>query len=333
MSTVATGRSVGNAIPLPWRTVGALTVALLVCGGCTPGPLRGSAAAPRGSGAVGASTALQEPIPRRTGTLTVDDGTPIYWELSGNRGPALVLIHGLGGNHAVWHRQVAALARDHRVLVYSQRGFAPSGGDRDRYEVDRLVSDLTALLDDLGIDRASIVGQSMGGWTALAAAITHPERCSAVVLADTLGGIVDEEIQAHYRAMTERARALGTTPSALGVHPALDPDFSRHHAAAALLYQQLASFGSPPPGVIAGQLAEARIDPLRLATLRVPVLFVFGERDRIFPPSVIRRAAGYVPDATTVEIPDCGHSPYYERPAAWRRAVVPFLVRVQAAGS
>src|SRR5689334_6237926 len=83
------------------------------------------------------------PIVRRTGYATASDGARIYYEHCG-AGPAIVFVHGLGGNHAVWFQQVAHFAKDHTVVSVSQRGFAPSGGDQKHYDVHLLVEDLRA---------------------------------------------------------------------------------------------------------------------------------------------------------------------------------------------
>jgi len=276
--------------------------------------------------AVGCSAVRPPPptLARTTGFASTSDGTPIYYERVGT-GPAVVLIHGLGGNHAVWYRQVPSLAREFSVVTISQRGFAPSGGSRDRYDVEVLVSDLTSVLDALAIEHAAIVGQSMGGWTALGLALEAPQRVTALVLADSLAGIGDDRIDAHYRAMLTKARELGTTPAPLGSHPALASSFSRDHLDQAYLYQLLSTFGAPSPSVIASQLAAARFDPGRLTANRVPVLFVVGRGDAIFPVDVVRHAAGMIASSEVVVIEDAGHSAYFETPRAWRDAVVPFL--------
>jgi alpha-beta hydrolase superfamily lysophospholipase len=105
----------------------------------------------------------QVPIPRTTGFATARDGTRPYYEKSGS-GPALVFLHGIGGNHAIWFHQVPVFATHFTVVTMSQRGFAPSSGRLDRYDVGLLVDDLLAVLDACDVRRISIVGQSMGGW-------------------------------------------------------------------------------------------------------------------------------------------------------------------------
>jgi 3-oxoadipate enol-lactonase len=145
------------------------------------------------------------------------------------------------------------------------------------------------------------------------------------VLADTLGGIHDDEIAAHMREVGREAAQLRTEPPPVGVHPALAASFSRDHRALGYLYQTLSSFGSPAPDAIVKQLAAERVLPATLAKLRVPTLFVVGSEDDLFPPPLIRKAAGYIDGARVTEIPATGHSPYFENAEAWNQAVRSFL--------
>lgn len=239
----------------------------------------------------------------------------------------MVFVHGLGGNHAVWFHQIAHFARNHTVVTMSQRGFAPSGGTQDRYNVDLLVDDLIHVMDDAKIERAAVIGQSMGGWTALGLATRAPERVDSLVLADTIAGISDDEIREHMRRVTESAARLGNAAPPLGVHPALSEGFTQQRPDLAYLYQTLNAFGAPPPGTIAGQLAAAQVPAEQLASMRVPTLLVVGTEDRLFSPALIRRASGYIPGSRVVEIGNAGHSPYFEQPEAWNSAVEEFVDR------
>ena len=269
-------------------------------------------------------TTSTTPIARSTGFAKASDGTRLYFEKCGN-GPAMVFIHGLGGNHSAWFQQVPFFARSHTVITVSQRGFAPSGGDPDRYDVDVLVADLLAVMDAAGVKRAVIVGQSMGGWTALGAALRAPDRVSSLVLADTLGGISDGRIAAHMQKVTAAAERLRSQAPPLGVHPALSPDFSRNRPDLAYLYQTMATFGSPRPDVISKQLAAARVSAGDVKRLRIPVLFIVGSGDTLFPPDLVRRGAAFVRRVQVSEIASAGHSAYYENPQLWNLVVARFL--------
>jgi len=273
-----------------------------------------------------AEAAARAPIARKTGHATASDGAPIYYEVCGS-GPALVLVHGLGGNHAVWFQQVAHFAATHTVVTMSQRGFAPSGGDQKHYDVPLLVRDLEAVMDAASVRRAVVIGQSMGGWTALGLAMRSPERVEALVLADTLGGIDDEVIAAGMRRIGANAARLQNTPPPFGVHPALSAGFSAREPDLAYLYQTLTTFGAPAPGSIVKQLMATRVPGAALKDLRVPTLFLVGSEDQLFPPALVRQSSAYIAGAEVSEIAGAGHSPYFERPDAWNEALERFLAR------
>jgi 3-oxoadipate enol-lactonase len=266
------------------------------------------------------------PIPRTTGFVTARDGTRVYYEKSGS-GPALVFLHGLGGNHAVWFHQVPVFAAHFTVITMSQRGFAPSTGSQDPYEVGVLVDDLLAVMDACNARQVSVVGQSMGGWTALGLVLRAPDRVRSLVLADTVAGISDKQIAANERRALGAPRVSGATPLPLGRHPGLSPEFSASDPAHAYLYQTLSSFGTPDPAALGGQLSATHFDDALLARIRIPILFVVGGSDTRFPPAVVRQASTHIPGSRVVEIPRAGHSPYFEQPQRWNEAVSAFLGR------
>jgi len=259
-----------------------------------------------------------------SGRVKVTDGTKLFYTKAGG-GPAVIFIHGLGGNQAVWFQQFPFFARSYTTVTISQRGFAPSTGGRRDYKPSLLVSDLVSIMNYLGIRRAHIVGQSMGGWTALGMALRHPERVRSIVLADSLAGISDDEIADAFTAMMRNARDLAQQPPRLGVHPALDSGFRRRDPALAYLYQALSMFGAPSPAKIGPQLGAFAFKHEALAQNRLPALFVVGERDRIFPVEVVKKAAAYLGNSRLEIIPEAGHSAYYERPQRWNRVVADFL--------
>jgi pimeloyl-ACP methyl ester carboxylesterase len=263
-------------------------------------------------------------IRRETGFLE-HDGERIYWESLGT-GPPLVLCHGLGGNHAVWFQQVAFFARERRVVVWDQRGFGRSTDRGARSGPEAAVADLAALLDHLGLERVDLVGQSMGGWAALGLALESPARVRSLVLADSLGGIHAAEIA---NAYAEAREAKGAPPLAavplLGHHVAIDAALLARDPGRAWLYQALGGMGEPDVAAVTPRLLGTRRDPEAVGALPCPLLCVVGEKDPLFPPSVVRAAAGLLPGARVVEIPASGHSPYFEEPEAWNAAVAAFL--------
>jgi 2-succinyl-6-hydroxy-2,4-cyclohexadiene-1-carboxylate synthase len=267
----------------------------------------------------------EPPIPHRAGFV---DGGPerIYYEESGAAdAPAVVLSHGAGGNHASWFQQVPVLAREFRVITWDQRGFGRTANLAGNPGPRSAAEDLARLLDALEIRRAHLIAQSMGGWAALGFALAQPSRVVSLVLADTIGGIYTPEVEQAFDAFI-RSLASSPPPDALplGVHPALG-ELHRRDPALAFLYQQLASLAEPAPAQVGLLLRQTAQDPAAIARLDLPVLFVVGAQDRIFPPHAIRSAAARLRRATVVEIADAGHSPYFERAGEWNRAVLDFL--------
>jgi pimeloyl-ACP methyl ester carboxylesterase len=112
-------------------------------------------------------------------------------------------------------------------------------------------------------------------------------------------------------------------------HPALAPGLARRDPARAFLYRQLTSLGPPAPLAIPILLRETRHPLDALAGLDAPLLFLVGDGGAIFPPALIRELAARLPGAQTLEIAGAGHSPYFEQPESWNRAVLEFLSGVR----
>ena len=233
--------------------------------------------------------------------------------------PVVVLGHGAGGNHGIWFQQVPVLAADYRVVTWDQRGFGSSTNHHELANPRTATGDLLAILDHLEVERAHVVGQSMGGWAAMGLAIAHPERVRSLVLADTLGGI---PVDGWWKPRPAPPR---TGPFN---HPALSNDFCIRQPAHAHLYLQIGGLRRDPladPTRLLRTLGDVTFDDAQLASLAMPVLFVVGSDDEIFPPDWIADAASRVPGARVEIVAGAGHSPYFEQPEAWNGLVTEFL--------
>jgi len=267
-------------------------------------------------------------IPRRTGAFE-HEGESIYFEVVGPEdGAWVVLCHGAGGNHAVWHHQVAALAGRYRVLVWDQRGFGMSTNRTGQASPSMAIADMQALATHLGVERAHVVGQSMGGWAAMGFCLARPGIPRSLTLSDTLAG-------APVPAWVEGRLIPRAARPELGDHPALGPRFREADPARALLYQQLGDWGVPAEermSALSGLLTTTfPVDQLAaLGSGPLPVTFVVGSDDEIFPPEVVREAAAFVPGAEVVEIDGAGHSPYFEMPEAYNAVLHRQLARGDA---
>ncbi|MDA8117825.1 MAG: alpha/beta fold hydrolase [Actinomycetota bacterium] len=265
-----------------------------------------------------ADTAL--PV-RRTGFVE-HEGERLYYEVVGEGGVPLVLSHGAGGNHAVWFQQVATFAKDRMVVTWDHRGYGRSSDLGGLSGPEVAARDLLAIMEHLGIAKADLVGQSMGGWSVVGAVLRRPGIARRVVLADTLGGFVSDAI---VQALAQRGGGPLVAGDRLGLHPAIDPGLARRSPELAHLYQSLGRMGTADPEVMLPRLLAVTHQPAEASAFSMPVLCVVGDRDPLFPPRSIRALADLLPDARVVEIPRAGHSPYFEFPAAWNAAVGWFL--------
>jgi pimeloyl-ACP methyl ester carboxylesterase len=116
--------------------------------------------------------------------ISAPDGVKLYVETIGS-GTSVVFVHEYAGDYRSWEAQVRYFCRQHRCVTYSQRGYPPSDvpSDPGRYSQDVARDDVIAVMDGLGIDKAHVVGHSMGGYTALHVGIRYPQRCLSVTAA------------------------------------------------------------------------------------------------------------------------------------------------------
>ena len=247
------------------------------------------------------------------------DGDDVYFETAGAPdAPVVVLGHGAGGNHAIWFQQVPEFAQQYRVVTWDQRGFGLSTNRHGLANPRTATGDLLAILDHLGVERAHVVGQSLGGWAAMGLAIAHGDRVQSLVLADTLGGIP-----------VDGWRTPRKTPPRDGPfnHPALSNDFCVRNPERAHLYLQIGGLRRDPqadPTQLIRTLGDVTFGDPQLAALDVPTLFIVGTDDEIFPPAWIADAAARVPGARVEQVEGAGHSPYFEQPEAWNALVLDF---------
>src|ERR1700741_2950611 len=116
--------------------------------------------------------------------LTTDDKVKLYYEDSGS-GIPIVFVHEFAGDYRSWEPTVRYFARGYRCITYNASGYPPSDvpAEGERYSQDRARDDIRAVLDALKIDKAHIVGLSMGGFAALHFGFAYPERCRSIVVA------------------------------------------------------------------------------------------------------------------------------------------------------
>jgi 3-oxoadipate enol-lactonase len=244
----------------------------------------------------------------------------LYYETAGSGFP-LVFLHGLGGNHLSWWQQVPYFMRWYQCITVDQRSFGMSPDPDDLFNRAH-PSDLARLLDHLKIEKAALIGQSMGGWTIVGYALDHPERIAAMVMADTPGGIITPEM----KFGLPRARMVMDTTPPIGSLPTYAQDYFARRPELAYLYDELRILGARPPADAGAQIGSLRYDlDSAKARLTMPILCLVGEQDELISPEMISKLAAFLPHARMVTVPDCGHSIYFENPQVFNQAVRDFL--------
>ena len=265
--------------------------------------------------------AVPEAPPSRT--VMVGGRRIAYREAGDESLPALVLLHGLGGNAAMWRRQYAALSDRFRVVGWDMPGY----GGSDPLPGASVAADyavaLSGLLDALGIDRACLVGQSVAALIAASFARAFPERTRAVVLAHPLFGFGALAPAARGAAVEERTGAfLRMGPR--GFAEDRGPRLLAPGASEGLVAEVVATMADArPEGYVPAVAMMADIDlPAEAAQVAAPVRIVAGSDDPLAPPERCRALAESLPGATCTVIEKAGHYAALERPEAFNSALL-----------
>jgi len=253
----------------------------------------------------------------------------IAYDDAGAGGPAapVVLLHPFPFDRRYWGATAAALAPAYRVITLDARGFGEAAASGP-FEIADLADDLAALLDALGVAAVTVVGLSMGGYTALAFAQRHPARLAALVLSDTRAAADSPET----RRAREDARALIESS---GTSTYLDRSLPRllaPDAPPALLARARALAETRGERIIAG-LAALRDRPDRtseLGAVRCPTLVLAGARDQVVPLDEMRGMSAAIPHARFVALDGIGHLASLEAPAPFVAALRAFLDELPA---
>ena len=270
--------------------------------------------------------------------ISADDGVRLYYEEAGQGFPIL-FIHEFAGDCRSWEPQLRRFSRDYRCIAYNARGYPPSDVPRDleSYSQARAVADAVAVLRALDIDRAHVVGLSMGGYCALNLALNHPALLRSVVIAGCgYGSDPDkrEQFRQDSEAAALRFEQLGNPKAAElyadspGRRPLREKD-PRAWAEFSARLTQHDALGSAMTlrGV---QMRRPTIWDLvpRMKAMRVPTLIVTGDADEpCIQPSLLMRRE--IPGAGLLVLPHGGHAINLEEPDWFNRALGDFLLAVE----
>lgn len=259
-------------------------------------------------------------------TLAVLEGGPAD-------APAVVLLHGYTADRVVWMRFAKHLVRDHRVVVPELAGHGASGFTSGTgFSAPAQAARVAAVMEHLGIDRAHVAGNSMGGFVAATLALAHPERVTSLLLSDAVGVASPEPSEAELRIREGRNPFLLDDVAAFPefyamtmARPPFVPGFVR-----AALAEDYVSRRDHFEEIFTDFFGVATLDD-RLGEITAPTLVMWGEQDRLVHPSTARVWADGIPGAQTVRYPDAGHMPMLELPRRTAADYRAFLDRIGAA--
>jgi pimeloyl-ACP methyl ester carboxylesterase len=266
--------------------------------------------------------------------LTTDDDVKLFYEQTGS-GIPIVFVHEFAGDHRSFEPQVRCFGRHYRCITFNARGYPPSDvpSDGERYSQDRARDDIRCVLDALSIDKAHIVGLSMGGFAALHFGIAYPARARSLVIAGCGYGAAPGERQkfvAEAEASARQFETLGMAKASDGyaIGPSRvqfqnkDPRGWQEFAA------QLAEHSAQGSALTMRGVQKRRPSLFDLVeqmkTISAPALIMTGDEDwSCLEPALLMKRT--IATSGLVVMPNCGHLINLEEPDAFNRHLAEFF--------
>jgi 3-oxoadipate enol-lactonase len=275
----------------------------------------------------------QTSVPATRRGLLDRPGARVYYEATGS-GPAIVFAHGIGSNHMTWWQQVAHFSDRYTCVTFSHRGYPP-GSDIGVPDPTEFASDLAALIEHLQLPDVRLVGQSMGGLTAIEYILNHPQhKVRALVLTSTAGTLQRSLLpgldQHRYAQWEKDAAAARADLQRRGIAPPAGERMAREQPGMHFLYRSIANAS----GSFDREALRARTDVMRtrspdvLRGFTMPTLLITGTEDVVFAPFVADAMVPLLPDAKLEQVRDAGHSVYFQRADIFNHLIGRFFDRV-----
>jgi 3-oxoadipate enol-lactonase len=260
--------------------------------------------------------------------FAISRGARIYWESHG-AGEPVVMIMGLSFPLEMWHRALPEIARDYRAIVFDNRGVGRSDVPRGPYRIAGMARDALAVMDAAGVGSAHVMGASMGGMIAQEMALRHPERVKSLLLGCTsCGGFRARPPNLRRVPIFRNWRGMNNEERARAVVPMLYAQGTAEEIIEEDLKVRLIRYPT-----MRGTLYQLMSIPFwssyrRLPRLKMPVLVMHGDKDRVLPPVNGRRLAARIPGARLRMIPGAGHMLTSDAQAQTMQEILSFLEEV-----
>jgi pimeloyl-ACP methyl ester carboxylesterase len=270
--------------------------------------------------------------------LTADDGVRLYYEETGSGAP-IVFVHEFAGDHRAWEPQIRFFSRHYRCITYSARGFPPSDIPTDpaAYSQARARDDIRSVLNELSIERAHIVGLSMGGFATLHFGLSYPERAVSLVIGGCGYGAEPgerEKFAAETAATAKRFDDLGMAKVAAGY--AIGPTRVQFANKDPRGWQEFAT-QLAEHSALGSALTQRGVQALRpslydltaeMEKMETPSLIITGDEDwPCLQPALLMKR--HIKTAGLVVMPNAGHTINLEEPAAFNHHLADFFHAVE----
>ena len=244
----------------------------------------------------------------------------LWYTDSGGSGIPVALMHAATGSSRVWEHQIPAFTKaGFRVISFDRRGWGrteSAAGSPPGTAAD----DLIALMDHLHIERFHLVGTAAGGFVSFDTALSFPQRLRSIVVANSIGGVQDEE----FLALGRRIRPPEFTAMPAELRE-VSPSYRAGNPEGTRKWVELEHVSRPPGPPAPAQPLKNKITFAQLETITVPTMLLTGDADMFAPPPVMRMFAARIKRAETLVVPEAGHSTYWEQPDVFNRAVLNFI--------
>ena len=279
------------------------------------------------SGLLGASGAVsgrqRAPGDDPPGAHAALAGRRLWYVDTGGAGTPVVLLHAASGSSLMWEKQLPALrAAGYRAIAYDRVGWGQSELDEGAVP-GTAADDLQALLALLRVDRFHLVSTAAGGFVAFDYALSFPERLRSLTVANSIGGVQDEE----YVALGRRLRPSPQFDALPVDVRELGPSYRAADAAGTARWVELSRRSRLARALPSPQTFRNRVTFARLETIRVPTLLISGGADLYSPSPVMRLFSNHLRGSEMLMMPDAGHSAFWEQPELFNKWLLTFLAR------
>lgn len=252
-------------------------------------------------------------------TLQVGDATLAY--LTAGSGPAMVIVHGVGGHKEDWSDVAKHFAATHTVFAVDMLGFGGSSRSAADLSMAAQAGAIKALLDSKGIAKADVLGNSVGGWVSATFAATYPQMINRLIVVDPAG----------FKAMFEGEPPVNLFPDDVGQMKKLlsfviHSDFAHTDEFAAQAFAKFQASGekSLVPRLFPALVGSPKLEEV-MPKISAPTLVIWGKEDKLFPVALAPYITGLTPGAKSVILDGASHFPQVDQPRAFIEAASAFF--------